>query len=93
MVIGELALDGELRPVKGALPVALQARKEGYKRLVLPAVNAQQAAMVEGLEVYGCETLSEVVEVLKEQPERFRCTHARLGRKPKTANTWWTSRT
>ncbi|MGB0137988.1 MAG: YifB family Mg chelatase-like AAA ATPase [Flavobacteriales bacterium] len=72
MVIGELALDGELRPVKGALPVALQARKEGYKRLVLPAVNAHEAAMVEGLEVYGCETLSEVVEVLKEQPERFR---------------------
>lgn len=64
MLIGELSLDGSLQPVRGALPIALCARKEGYKGLVLPAANAEEAAVVDGLEVYGMETLSDVVRFL-----------------------------
>ena len=64
MLIGELSLDGSLQPVRGALPIALCARKEGYKGLILPAANAEEAAVVDGLEVYGMETLSDVVRFL-----------------------------
>lgn len=64
MLIGELSLDGSLQPVRGALPIALCARQEGYKGLILPAANAEEAAVVDGLEVYGMETLSDVVRFL-----------------------------
>lgn len=60
-VAGELALDGRVRPVRGAIALALLARDAGYDGLILPADNASEAAVVAGLEVYGARTLTEVV--------------------------------
>ncbi|MDB4541299.1 YifB family Mg chelatase-like AAA ATPase [Akkermansiaceae bacterium] len=59
VVVGELALDGTLRPVKGALSIALGAKNAGHRRLLVPAPNAREAAMVSGIEVYGLENLHE----------------------------------
>src|SRR4051812_35621801 len=53
VIMGELALDGELRPIKGVLPIAIQSRKEGYKGLVLPKANAMEAAIVNSLDIIG----------------------------------------
>ncbi len=64
VIMGELALDGGLRPIKGALPIAIQARKEKYKGIILPKQNAKEAAIVNDLEVYGIENLTEAVEFL-----------------------------
>ncbi len=64
MIMGELSLDGNLRPIRGALPIAIQARAAGYKYLILPKTNAREAAMVNNLEVYGVEHLSEVVDII-----------------------------
>ena len=60
MLIGELALDGALRPVRGALPMAIAARAEGFDALVLPRANVEEAAIVEGLKVLGAANLREV---------------------------------
>lgn len=65
IIMGELSLDGTLRPIRGALPMALQARKEGFRGMILPYQNAPEAAMVEGLEVYGAKHSGEVVAFLK----------------------------
>ncbi len=62
IMMGELSLDGGLRPIKGALPIAIQARKEKYKGIILPKENAKEAAIVNDLEVYGIENLSEAVD-------------------------------
>lgn len=62
ILMGELSLDGELRPIKGALPIAIQARKEKFKGFILPKENAEEAAIVSDLEVYGVESLMDVVE-------------------------------
>jgi len=62
--LGELSLDGGLRPIKGALPIAIQARKEKYKGLILPKQNAREAAIVNDLEVYGVENLREAINFL-----------------------------
>jgi magnesium chelatase family protein len=59
--VGELALDGAVRPVKGALSVAMAARDTGLKRLLVPAENAREAAVVEELEVYAVTSLAEAV--------------------------------
>ena len=64
MMVGELSLDGSLQPVRGALPIALCAREEGCKGLILPEENAEEAAVVEGLEVYGLKNLMEVMRFL-----------------------------
>ena len=61
ILMGELSLDGGLQPIKGALPIAIKAREEGYKGFILPAQNAKEAAIVDGLEVYGVENISEVI--------------------------------
>ena len=61
IMMGELSLDGSLQPVKGALPIAIQARKEQFKGLILPKVNAREAALVNNLEVYGVDHISEVI--------------------------------
>lgn len=61
VIMGELSLDGEVRPIKGALPIAIQAKKEGFAGLILPASNAREAAMVNGLDVYGVTHLNEVI--------------------------------
>ncbi|KAA9324971.1 YifB family Mg chelatase-like AAA ATPase [Adhaeribacter soli] len=61
LIMGELSLDGELRPIKGALPIAIQARKEGFKGFILPAQNAREAAIVNNLEVYGVKNIKEAI--------------------------------
>ena len=71
LLIGELALDGRVRPVRGALPIAVAAKKKGMKRLLLPVENACEAAVVAGLEVYPVKDLREVITLLNlaELPE------------------------
>lgn len=61
IIMGELSLDGSLQPIKGALPIAIQARAEKFKGLILPKVNAREAGMVNNLDVYGVENISEVI--------------------------------
>ncbi len=62
MLMGELMLDGSLRPIRGALPIAIQARAEGFDALIVPEANATEAAVVNQLKVYGARTLAEVIE-------------------------------
>lgn len=62
VIMGELSLDGEIRPIKGALPIAIQARKEKFKGLIVPQVNAKEAGMVNNLSVYGVRHIKEVIE-------------------------------
>ena len=62
VIMGELSLDGSLQPLKGALPIAIKAREEGFKHLILPKVNAQEAAIVNDLEVLGVDTIAEVID-------------------------------
>lgn len=62
MVMGELSLSGELRPIKGALPIAIKARAKGYKGFILPKENAREAAIVGDLRVYGVESLREAID-------------------------------
>ena len=64
VIMGELSLDGDVRPIKGALPIALEARANGFKGLILPSANAQEAAIVEGLDVIGVDHLRQVVDHL-----------------------------
>ena len=64
VIMGELSLDGGLNPVKGVLPIAIKAKQEGFKGIILPESNAREAAVVEGLEVIGLRELSDVVEFL-----------------------------
>ncbi len=61
IIMGELSLDGILRPIKGVLPIALQAKQEKFKGLILPSENALEAAVVDGLEVYGAHHILEVI--------------------------------
>ena len=62
LIMGELSLDGSLQPIKGALPIAIQARKDGFKGFILPKQNAREAAIVNDLEVYGVETITQVAD-------------------------------
>ncbi len=71
LFLGEVSLDGSLRPVAGVLPIAAAAQKMGIAGLVIPADNAQEAAVVEGLAVYGCKHLSDVVDFLN-NPGRYK---------------------
>ena len=64
MIIGELALDGSLRPIKGALSMAIKARQDKLKAIILPFQNAAEAAVVEGLDVYGVRSLKEAISVI-----------------------------
>ena len=61
VIMGELSLDGSVKPVKGALPIAIQALREGFSGLIIPSANANEAAMVNGLHVYAVEHLNDVV--------------------------------
>ncbi len=72
IIMGELSLDGGLQPIKGVLPIAIQAREEGFKGFILPVQNAREAAIVAGLEVYGVEKLSEVVDFFNGNGELVR---------------------
>src|ERR1017187_7499551 len=70
LLVGELSLDGAIRPVRGALSVAVCALEQGIKRLVLPAENAAEASVVSGVDVFGVRSLAEVVALLA-RPEEF----------------------
>ncbi|MBD2385990.1 YifB family Mg chelatase-like AAA ATPase [Cylindrospermum sp. FACHB-282] len=70
LFLGEVSLDGTLRPVAGVLPIAATAQKMGIAGLVVPTDNAQEAAVVEGLAVYGCNTIADVVDFLN-NPGRY----------------------
>jgi magnesium chelatase family protein len=65
VIMGELALDGVLRPIRGALPIAIQARRENFRGLILPEGNAREAAVVDGLAVYPVKTLPEAIAFLQ----------------------------
>jgi magnesium chelatase family protein len=62
ILMGELSLDGSIQPIKGALPIAIQARQEGFRGFILPKENAREAAVVNKLEVYGIGNLKEVID-------------------------------
>jgi magnesium chelatase family protein len=65
MIMGELSLDGNIRPIKGSLPMAIEARNKGFKGLILPLENANEAAIVNDLEVYGAENIRQVIDFLE----------------------------
>lgn len=67
VIMGELSLDGAIQPIKGALPIAIQARKEGFKGLIVPKANAREAGMVNNLAVYGVTHLKEVIEFFADE--------------------------
>lgn len=67
LIMGELSLDGKLRPIKGALPIAIQARKDKFKGFILPKENAMEAAIVDRLEAIGVETLEEAIQFMRGQ--------------------------
>lgn len=72
MMMGELSMDGGLNPIRGALPIALQAKAEGFEGLILPLVNAPEAAIVGGLKVFGFEHVNEVIKMLETEDENGR---------------------
>ena len=85
LLAGELALNGEVRPIKGALPIAMEARRQHKKAVILPRANAREAAVVQGIDVYGVSNLRETFEFLAHQRElnrarRFRFLARRDGR-------------
>ena len=69
MMMGELGLDGKLKAIKGALPIAIKAREEGFKGLIVPKENEHEAAVVNNLDIYGMETLLDVVNFLSDKSD------------------------
>ena len=67
--LGELSLDGKLRHVKGALPITVEARNKGIKRIVLPVDSSKEASIVDGVDVYGIENLNDVVDFLNHEKD------------------------
>ncbi len=64
LIMGELSLDGTILPIKGALPIAIKAKEEGFTGLILPKQNAREAAVVSGINVYGVNNIKEVIEFI-----------------------------
>lgn len=69
VIMGELSLDGTLQPIRGALPIAINAREEGFKGLILPEENAKEAAVVNNLNVYGVKNLKTVIDFLNKKED------------------------
>ena len=67
LIMGELSLDGSLHPIKGVLPIAIEARKKGLKGIILPKQNAKEAAIVSEINVYGVENIKEVIDFFNEE--------------------------
>jgi magnesium chelatase family protein len=67
VIMGELNLDGAIKPIKGALPIAIQARREGFKGLIVPRQNAREASMVNNLPVFGVAHLNEVIQFFRDE--------------------------
>ncbi|MCX6247714.1 MAG: YifB family Mg chelatase-like AAA ATPase [Bacteroidetes bacterium] len=74
MILGELSLDGSLQPMKGALPIAIEANRRGFKGIILPLQNAKEAAIVGKLEVYGVENIKQVIDFLNDTGNLERVT-------------------
>lgn len=72
LIMGEIALDGSIRPIKGALPIAIQGLKDGFKGFFLPKENAQEAAIVSGLDVFGVSHLKEVIAFFEGEKEALK---------------------
>ncbi len=66
LILGELSLDGGLQPVKGALPVTVQAKADGFEGIILPRENAREAAVVSGINVFGADSLADVIDFINE---------------------------
>jgi magnesium chelatase family protein len=69
LIMGELSLDGGLQPIKGALPIAIKAREDGFIGFILPKQNAKEAAIVDSLKVYGIENITEVIKFFNEESD------------------------
>ncbi|NDV64118.1 YifB family Mg chelatase-like AAA ATPase [Bacteroides sp. 224] len=69
LIMGELSLDGSIQPIKGALPIAIKAREEGFEGIIIPQQNAREAAVVNNLKVYGVSNIKEVVSFLNNEME------------------------
>lgn len=69
IIMGELSLDGSILPIKGALPIAIQARKEGFEGLFVPIQNAREAGLVNNLKVYGISHINEIIDFLNRKIE------------------------
>jgi magnesium chelatase family protein len=69
IIMGELSLDGGLRPIRGALPIAIEARKKGFEGFILPKQNAREAAIVGDIKVYGVENIKEVIDFFNGEKE------------------------
>ncbi len=67
MIMGELSLDGSVLPIRGALPMAIKAREQGFKGMIVPKANVTEAAIVDGIEVFGADSLKQVVEFFNNQ--------------------------
>ena len=67
VIMGELSLDGGVRPIKGALPISIQARKEGFEGIIVPMANAREAAMVNNIKVYGVDHINDVVNFFEDE--------------------------
>jgi len=67
IIMGELSLDGGLQPIKGVLPIAIKAREDGYKGIILPKQNAREAAIVNNLDVYGVENIKQVIDFFNDE--------------------------
>src|SRR5690606_33674002 len=67
LIMGELSLDGQIQPIKGALPVALQAKQDGFKGIILPVENAREAAAVQDLKVLAAKNLQDVIHFFNER--------------------------
>ncbi|MDB4088666.1 YifB family Mg chelatase-like AAA ATPase [Flavobacteriales bacterium] len=67
LIMGELSLDGSLQPLKGVLPIAIEARKHGLKGIILPKQNAREAAIVDGMDVYGVDNIKEVIDFFNKE--------------------------
>ena len=74
MFVGELSLDGSLQPIKGALPIAIRARAEKFKGLIVPKANVREAAVVNNLDVYGMESIKDVIDFLTQRNTSFQPT-------------------
>lgn len=69
IIMGELSLDGNIKPIKGTLPIAIKAREEGFRGLIVPAENAREAAIVGGLSVYGVDHIKKVIDFFNDEIE------------------------
>lgn len=92
MIVGELSLNGELRPIKGALVIASEAKANGFAELILPKINAPEAALIPGIKIFGFKTLKQVIchlEKIQTIPPENRGGQLKISTRPNSANIGW----